>query len=416
MIKLSDLKGSVIKPGLETVSELLKRLDNPQSAFRSVHIAGTNGKGSTAAMLRDMLIKSGYRTGLYSSPHLHRFNERVTVDGAEISDSDLERLEEEVGSVCEGINPTYFEFTTAIAFKYFAEKSPDITVVEVGLGGRLDATNLVNPILTVITPVSMDHPEFLGNDLASVAREKAGILKSGVRAAVSRQSPQVMKVIRARALELGAPLVLEGVDFEATESEYPLFDYRGMSMRIENLRCGLIGRHQLQNSAMALASAECVMEEGFRLEEKAIRQALEEVRWPGRLELIEEAGSRVLLDGTHNAGGARVLANALADHFPGTPVRLVLGMQLTKDLDTFLSILKPRITSLHAVPLREMACHAPPMVAETARRMGIEATTHDTVGKALEAAATEAGASGLVLVAGSLYLVGEIREMLGRNG
>ncbi len=416
MLKLSDLKGSVIKPGLETVSELLGRLGNPQLAYKTVHIAGTNGKGSTAAMLRDILMKSGYRTGFYSSPHLHTFNERVTLDAEQISDSDLEKLEEEVGSVCDGLEPTYFEFTTAIAFKYFAEKRPDIVLVEVGLGGRLDATNLVNPLLTIITPVSMDHQEFLGNNIASVAREKAGILKKGVKAVISRQPSEVMEVVRARAEEVGAPLMVEGANFETTETGYPLFNYRGASLHLENLRCGLIGRHQLQNSAMALASAECLTEKGFQLNEKAVRQALVEVRWPGRLELIEEIEPQVLLDGTHNPGGARVLADALADHFPDRPVRLIIGMQVTKDLKTFLSILKPHIGGLHAVPLRDMACYEPSEVARVAVEMGMEATAHQTVAQALESAVAEAGENGLVLAAGSLYLVGEIRELIDRNG
>jgi len=259
MTRLAQLKGSVIKPGLETVTELLRRLSDPQLQFKSVHIAGTNGKGSCAAMLREILMKSGYRTALYSSPHLHRFNERVTMDRREISDEDIERLDAVVGDACDGIEPTYFEYTTAMAFKYFAERKPDIAIVEVGLGGRLDATNLVDPLATVITPISMDHQEFLGDDIKSVASEKAGIMKSGVKAVVSRQQREALDVIEGRAIEVGAPVLLEGRDFDTVDSAYPTFDFKGRRVELEKLRCGLIGRHQVQNSSMALATAEVLV-------------------------------------------------------------------------------------------------------------------------------------------------------------
>ncbi len=412
MVKLSELKGSVIKPGLETVTKLLDRLGNPQLEYKSIHIAGTNGKGSCAAMLREMLIRAGYRTAMYSSPHLHRFNERVTLDHDEISDSDIARLEEVVSEAAEGIEPTYFEFTTAMAYLYFAEKLPDVAIVEVGLGGRLDATNLVDSLVTVITPISMDHQEFLGNDLTSVSREKAGIMKPGIKAVVSRQQSEAMSVIESRSSEIGAPIVIEGREFHSDDANYPFFDFYGRFMRLEGLRCGLMGRHQVQNSAMALATVEVLIENGFDIPDKALRDGVTLVKWPGRLELLD-GDPPILLDGTHNPGGAEVLTRTIEEEFPGRKVRLIFGMQVTKDLDTFLSILEPIIEVVHAVPLRDMEYYAPGEIAAAARRLGIKSLAHETVEEALDSAA---GSGDMVLVTGSLYLVGEARELPGGVG
>lgn len=411
-MRLKDLKGSVIKPGLETISELLRRLGNPQLDFKSVHIAGTNGKGSCAAMLHEMCVRAGYRAALYTSPHLHKFNERVKIDRDEISDRDLDRLDESVGGVCGGIEPTYFEYTTAMAFKYFSEKDPDIAIVEVGLGGRLDATNLLYPVVTVITPISMDHQDFLGDALSGIAYEKAGIMKRNVMAVVSRQEPEAMSVIEKRARALPAPLWIEGRDFDADTKKYPYFDFIGRKFRLDGLRCKLIGRHQTQNSAMALAAAECLVESGYRLDEKILRDAVANVGWPCRLEYIE-GNPPVLLDGTHNPGGAAVLARALEDDFADKKIRLVMGMQVTKDLDSFLSILRPRLSAVHVTPLREVTYYDPEDVANRARKLGLEAQTHTGVREALDAAKSAAGEDGVVLVAGSLYLVGEASELLG---
>jgi len=414
-MRLSDLKGSVIKPGLETVSELLRRLGNPQLKFKSVHIAGTNGKGSCAAILHETLIRAGYRVGIYTSPHLHRFNERVKMDRVEISDTDLTRLDEAVGEACEGIEPTYFEYTTAMAFLYFAEKNPDIAIVEVGLGGRLDATNPVDPLVTIITPLSIDHREFLGNDIKMVAHEKAGIMKPGVKAVISRQPPEAMEIIEKHAQYVGAPLIIEGRDFDTDTSRYPLFDFKGRFIKLDGLRCGLIGRHQSQNCATALASAEVLMEAWFKIPVYALREGVEHVKWPGRLELFS-GSPPILVDGAHNAGGAEVLAKALGDDFPDKIVQLIIGMQVTKDLNAVLSILAPRISGVHAVPLREVVYFDPSEVAEAARKLGVEAHAYKNLKDAIKSASEAAGAKGMVLIAGSLYLAGEATELLGRAG
>lgn len=409
---VETLKSRGIQPGLDTITKLLERLGNPQLNYKSIHIAGTNGKGSTASMLREMLVRAGYKTALYTSPHLHRFSERVVINHEEISESDLDRLEEKVAQHCKELEPTYFEFTTAMAFLYFAEQKPDIAVIEVGLGGRLDATNLVDTMVSVITPLSLDHPEFLGFDIKDIAFEKAGIIKPKRPVVVAKQPPEAMKVIEETAQRLAAPLYIEGKDFEAIADPYPYFTFAGRKVKLDNLRCRLLGRHQLQNSAMALATAEVVEEQGFPIGEQCMREGISNVQWHARLEIAND-DPLVVIDGTHNVGGAQVLAQALKDEFPHKKVHLLMGMQTTKDLTNFLKIIAPHLEMVHATPIREMVCYSAQEIAHQAEMVGLKAKSYSSVAEALEGAMKSAShKDAMLLVAGSFYLAGEVGELL----
>lgn len=412
-VKIVDqLKSRGIQPGLDTISRLLERLGNPQLEYKSIHIAGTNGKGSTAAMLREMLVRAGYKTALYTSPHLHRFSERVVINHEEISEADLDRLEEKVAEHCEGLEPTYFEFTTAMAFLYFAEQKPDIAVIEVGLGGRLDATNLVDTLVSVITPLSIDHPEFLGSDIRDIAFEKAGIIKHKRPVVVSKQPLEAMNIIEEVAGKSDSPLFIEGRDFESTPTPYPYFTFVGRRTKLEGLRCRLLGRHQLQNSAVALATAEVVEELGFSIGERYMREGITHVKWEARMEIAHD-NPIVVIDGTHNVGGAKVLVKTIEDEFPRKKVHLLMGMQVTKDLPNFLSILAPCIEMIHATSIREMACYSAEEISARAERLGLKAKSYSSVSEALEGALIAAEKDvGMVLVAGSFYLAGEVGELL----
>jgi len=409
---LDELKGRGIKPGLETIAALLRRLGDPQLSFRSVHIAGTNGKGSVASMLREMLVRAGFKTALYTSPHLHRFSERIVINHEEIPEADIERLEDEVAKALSGLEPTYFEFTTAMAFMYFAEQKPDIAVIEVGLGGRLDATNLVDSLVAVITPLSIDHPEFLGPDIRSMAYEKAGIIKPGRPVVVSRQPPEAVELITNTAASLDAPLYMEGRDFSAGDEKYPAFNFRGRRLAFDKLRCGLLGRRQAQNSAVALAAAEVIEEAGFKIGEQAMREGVRNVRWPARMELIA-TNPQIVIDGAHNVGGALVLSREMPEEFPGKPAHLLMGMQVTKDLSGFIETLAPAIAMVHAVPIREVQCFSPDQIAAQAHKAGLPSRAYGSVREGLDGAMAAAKKDkGIVLAAGSLYLAGEVGELV----
>ena len=428
-----------IKLGLENITVLLEILGNPQRAFPSVHIAGSNGKGSTAAFLDSILRQSGLRSGLYTSPHLIDFSERIQINGKAIPTRRIGVLTEEIRARVEemerrgcfqpkgetpaghpGKDPakatlTFFEFTTAMMFRYFQEEKVDLAVVEAGLGGRLDATNVVDPVASLITSISKEHAQYLGGTILEIAAEKAGIIKPGRPLLTSTSQARVAALFEKRCSDLRSPFLLWGRDFEAREKEPGLIHFRGHRHTWANLRLGLAGGHQTRNAGLALAAAEVLIEAGFRLEEKHIRRGLAETRWPGRMELIE-IGTRILLDGAHNPGATEILKKALETGYPRRRLIVILGIMADKDIPAMMKDIVPPADLLFLTRARnERAASLGLLEAESS---SYEKTCRkfETVAEALDEALSQAGKEDLILVTGSLYTVGEARAHLLHQG
>ena len=428
-----------IKLGLANITGLLRHLGNPQEKLRAVHIAGSNGKGSTAAFLSCILRRAGYRVGLYTSPHLIDFAERIQVDGIPIAEERVvrltDRIREEVGkmeksgelwpdsptpSLPADFDPqkatiTFFEFTTAMAFLQFREEKVDAVVLETGMGGRLDATNVIDPLLSLITPISLEHQQYLGRTLPQIAGEKAGIIKPGRPLLTTARQPRVVALFQQRCGELGAPLFVYGRDFRGKRTGLRLMDYQGLRHRWSALSLGLAGRHQVVNASLALAAGEMLMDHGFPLEEEHFRAGLSQAKWPGRLELVGDS-PRILLDGAHNPGAVRILKEALREEFPRRRLIMVLGIMADKEIPKMMA---------HLLPLADLLILTRPGIdraasletlREHASARGTSALEIADVGAALEKAMAEAGPEDLVVATGSLYTVGEARAHLIRKG
>ena len=393
---LEALSPLAMRFGLQRVERGLAALGHPERGAPILHVAGTNGKGSTCAMASAALVAAGRRTGLYTSPHLERFNERIAVDGQPIPDEALAEAVAEVRAACpwhDGGEPedrlSYFEFATLAALVHFARAQVEVTVLEVGLGGRLDATNAVTPVVTAVAAIGLDHTQWLGETVELVAREKAGIFKAGIPAVVHAvQPPGVLEVLRAEAARAGAP-------FEVAPAGWvgPL---------------ALAGAHQRGNAGLAAAALRALRRTGVTVGESAIARGIATARWPGRLELV----GGVLLDGAHNPDGARALAAALAELRPGRPVELVFGSLGDKDHRGMLAALAGAVRRLHLVAPSTPRARALEELRSAAASLGMAADLHAGVGEALGCAAAAARDGAPVVVAGSLYLVGEARALL----
>jgi dihydrofolate synthase/folylpolyglutamate synthase len=388
------------KLGLERIATLLEALGNPQRAYRVVHVAGTNGKGSTCAMIDAGLRSAGERTGLYTSPHLIEPTERIVIDGREVTRARFAQafdvVHQTAGKLSLDCHPTYFETVTAMAFWLFREERVKTAVIEVGLGGRLDATNVVEPALTVITPVDYDHQSFLGNTIESIAAEKAGIFKPRVPGVVAAQRPEALEVIEARAAELGVPLEHTS-QFEIRDLE---LDSRGSSF--SGLRCPLAGEHQVENAATAVMALKAL---GVKPE------GIAEARWPGRLEQVSP-NPDVILDGAHNPAGARALAKYLKRFYPGRRIWLIFGAMKDKAVAEVAATLFPLAHDfLFTAPENPRAIEPAEL-----RQMAGRGETFPNVRAALarihERAQDEDLSDDIVLITGSLYLVGEARAAL----
>jgi len=398
-----------IKLGLENIRTLLDRLGHPERRFGVLHVGGTNGKGSVAAALAEILVQAGYRVGLYTSPHLHSFTERIRVNGMAIPEEEVARLADELRSLAAGVPATFFEFTTALALLYFSREQVDFVVLEVGMGGRLDATNAVTPRLSVITPVCRDHSEHLGETLAAIAAEKAGIIKPGVPLILGRQEPEALAVLLARARQVAAPVLLCGRDF-APQPAAGGFSFASPDLRLRSLHPVLAGIHQHDNLSVALAAAGVLRAQGLHLPEEALRAGVERVRWPGRLEWW--AGERhVLLDGAHNEGGAKVLAAYLAA-LPTAGIRWVVGLKGDKLPSDILGPLLPLIKVLYCTAPPTESAVPPEALRQLGEAGGVAGSVHATPAAALAAALAERRGDEIVLVAGSLFLVAAARDYL----
>jgi dihydrofolate synthase/folylpolyglutamate synthase len=393
--RLQGLGRLGVRFDLSRLAPALRRLGHPERRFRSVHLAGTNGKGSTAAMIAACLEEAGLRTGLYVSPHLSRFTERIRIDGAEIDRAEVPGLSRRVLSA--GPELTFFEAVTVMALSHFAERGVEVAVVETGLGGRLDATNVVTPEVAVLTRIDLDHTDILGRELIEVAAEKAGIIKRGVPVvSAPPATAEVAALLERRSAELDAPLLLLGRDFQLRAGSF-----EGQAWSLRDLELGMAGGHQLENAALCLAALERLQGRGIAVTPEHARRGLAGVRWPGRMEWIDR---RHLLDGAHNPCGARALARGLPDR----RFVIVMGLLGSRSAAEFLRPLASRCARLvltrprseRAVPPEAMAREVVGMVREV------------EIAPDLRAALRSAGGEHPVLVTGSLYLVGEARELL----
>jgi dihydrofolate synthase/folylpolyglutamate synthase len=425
---------------------LLGALNHPERKFPGVLIAGTNGKGSTAATLASILRASGLRTGLYTSPHLVRINERIRINGEKISDSDFALLHDMVDRTAEGLveenelpwHPSFFEMLTAIAFEYFAQNKVEIAVLEVGMGGRLDATNVIEPRVSVIADISLDHQKFLGNTVAEIAREKAGIIRPGGVVVTLPQQPRANDVIGNTILELGAqgvsavpyvPPVSPGSeqyfaqaggkpvtagDAEKSAricSRYPL-QVMGKQILVES---PLVGRHQLRNVALAIAAAEVLSHQGFPVTAGAIERGIRETRWPGRFEVLPAGFGEpeYVLDVAHNPAGAWALRSTLSAWYEERPLIFVFGAMLDKAIGEMAEILFPLAERVIATRADNPRSATPEEIEEAAARTATDIEHAVDVASALARARALAGSRAVVVITGSIYIVGEAMRILG---
>ena len=415
---LADISGVEFfgsKPGLERIRELLGKLGEPQKGMKFVHIAGTNGKGSCAAMTASVLRAAGYKTGLYTSPYLYRFNERMRINGREIDDDVLAGIVARVRPAAEAMDdhPTEFELMTAAALLWFREQACEIVVLEVGLGGRFDATNIIDaPEAAVIMNIGLDHTGVLGGSVEQIAAEKAGIIKPGCDAVLFEQDAAVTAIVRDRCEALGARLHI--ADFSALHSEFDSLYGQSFTYRGEAYALPLLGAHQRKNAAVVLELVEVLRERGWRLGQTAVEHGLYAVSWPGRFELLSEEPA-FIVDGGHNPQCAQTVAENLLHYFPDTRRILLLGILKDKDFAGLTELLDPVadeyvcITpgSFRALPAGELAAH----LARYGKPVRVCESIRDGVSAALERAG-ELG--GMVCAAGSLYSVGEIRACFER--
>jgi dihydrofolate synthase/folylpolyglutamate synthase len=404
-----------IKLGLATMTALMVRLGMPQTRYRTLHIAGTNGKGSTAAMAAAVLQAAGYRVGLYTSPHLVEFRERIRVNGEMIAESQVAQLTEQLQTLCEpDLSPTFFEYTTAMAFQHFADSVVDVAVLEVGLGGRFDATNVVMPMACAVTTISLDHQEYLGTTLSSIAFEKAGIIKPGVPVVLGRLEDDAWRTIEQVARERQAPVFRLNEDFR-TEGEGPQqFSYRGLGMQYDGLTCALEGRHQLDNAACALALLGAAAPQGIAVTAEAVSAALRGVNWVGRLEVVDRRPT-ILLDGAHNPAAATALADYLTRSdrsHPSRPVVLVLGMMRDKDhrgfVETLSGLVDEVVLTQADLPRSATAQELRALLEGLLPHPHVVPSLSDAIALARQLATPD----GLVCVTGSLMLVGECKAWL----
>ncbi len=396
---------------LKRMFALLEALGNPQDAYPILHVAGTKGKGSTCALMAAALTAAGYRTGLYTSPHLQDFAERIRVDGQPISHAGLVALVEQIKPAVASIpGLTTFEITTALGLWYFARQKVDAAVIEVGLGGRLDATNVVVPRVSVITSLSYDHMAVLGNTLTQIAGEKAGIIKPGVPVVSAPQEPEALTVIERVAAERGCPLTLIGreVTFEAGErslegQSLSIVDRLAGGERSVRLHIPLLGAHQIENAATAYAALQIC---GLEVGEEALRRGFASVDWPCRFEIVRRAPP-VVLDSAHNQESFERLAQTLDDYFPGWPVTLIFGASEDKDAAAMLGALGQRLERVIATRAVHPRALEPEKIVALARQMNIPSQAVEPVEAALEQAL--AGSRGLVLSAGSMFVTAEVK-------
>ena len=422
-----------IRPGLERITVMLEMLDNPHHRVRFVHIGGTNGKGSTAAMLASALRSAGYRIGLYTSPYLLSFTNRMAVNGSDIDHGQLVELVDEVRPLVEKISSdprlgpmTEFEVVTALALTYFSRQGVDLVVLEVGLGGRLDATNVVDPLISVITNISLEHTDVLGDTIEAIASEKAGIIKEGRPLLTAAENKTVLKLFRDRCDILKAPFNRVSyipAEIKAGNVEKPFavqgriaeegqfLDYNGFEMQLKDLFIPLRGAYQVMNAGTALAALELLKKENILVDESSIRKGLKDTSWPGRLELLDKK-PLLIMDGAHNPAAMKKLSESLPDYFFYRKLIIVVGMLADKDTGAMLSDILPLAdTVVFTKPTLPRAAEPAELADFAVKHLNLAKDYHviDEHGRAIDLALEIAGPEDAVLVTGSLYTVSDVR-------
>lgn len=407
--------------GLDRMEELLRRLGNPQDDLKVIHVAGTNGKGSVSKYLEEGLSACGYKMGLYTSPYIETFNERIRYDGADISDEDLEYYGQKVVSAAEAMvadgldSPTEFEVVTAIAFLYFADRQADITILEVGLGGIGDSTNVVkSPLASVITSISYDHMAQLGSSLAEIAVNKAGIIKTGCPVIANVPQRDAAKIIARKAYAMGSRLYdISGIR-AAVSDETPFSQKVSMELyekSYSDVEISMVGRHQAENLKTALATLEILRKSGaVKLDREALYEGLKRARQPGRFEVISE-DPLVIIDGAHNEAGAQALQETMAQHFAGKKILLVAGILADKEINSivkFLTKITDHIIVTEPDNPRKLAAEK---LAEHVADFGVAAEAVPDVEAAVHRVKELADGYDVILFAGSLYLIGDVRRL-----
>ena len=417
---------SYAQPGysLRHVEELLNRMGDPQLAARTIHIAGTKGKGSVATMIAQVLSDSGYKTGLYTSPHLQTLRERISVDGSLISEADFAAAMAEVKPFIESMKQdtsfrqlTYFEALTALTFAYFKKKRVDFQVLEVGLGGRLDATNVAKPVVCIITPISLDHTQILGNSLEEIAREKAGIIKSGCWVVLSPQPEEAAPIITDICREKEAKVVQVGKDITwhktGGDLYHQLLAIEGRTSKYQ-VSIPLLGDFQLENATAAVAALEILASESFAISAADVAQGLARVKWSGRFQILQQHPT-VLVDGAHNVASMKVLVSNIKAYFSYKRIFLVFGTSCDKDIPGIINelvALSPQVIVTRTAHSR--AATISTMAAEFSKR-GIEPEIRETISEAISRALSLADSTDIICVTGSLFVVAEALDYFSRG-
>jgi dihydrofolate synthase/folylpolyglutamate synthase len=420
--RLLALRGGELagmRPGLERIQALLAAIGHPERAYRIVQVAGTNGKGSVAAMLAAIFAAAGRRAGLLTSPHLRSFRERIRVNGAAIPEDDVVDGMEALGTLIARLDVTMFEAATALALDHFASSGVEIAVLEVGLGGRLDSTTVGTPVAEVITRIDLDHQAYLGDTIAAIAAEKAAIIRSGI-ALSARQDPAAAAVIAARAREVGVPLLVEGRDLHVTVRARSLagqrLDLAGPGWRLDDVTCGLLAVYQESNALLAAAAARTLGED-----DDAIRRGLARAQWPGRFQVVSGStagsatGPTVVMDAAHNPAGAHALAASLHAYFPGRPITLVVGIFADKDAPGIVQALAPLAARVICTASIHPRSSAPADLSALVPPGGARVETAGSVAEAMDRAiGGAAGPEDVICVAGSVSVVGEALARYGQ--
>lgn len=406
--------------GLTKVEEILEAVGNPHREIQAIHIGGTNGKGSTAAIIASILRREGYRVGLYTSPHLIRFTERMKVNEKEIEKEEVASLTEWMRERIEtaGIAPpfTFFDFTTAMAFLYFKQKMVDLAVLEVGLGGRLDSTNVIDPLLSIITNIGKDHEDVLGKGILRIAREKAGIIKESRPLITAATQPQVLRLFSKICREKKAPFFRVGKEFRYVLAGEGSFSYEGLHRKLWGLSLNLRGLHQMINATTALGAMEILDDLGYRVSNDAMTEGLKEVDWPGRLEVVCSS-PRVLLDGAHNPDGALSLKESLEKDFEYHHLVLLIGIMKDKDVHSILHSLSPLADRIILTRPGMDRAASPALLRKALGRNGKKAEVIEDFRKAIDKGLSLTGEEDILCITGSLYTVGEARSyFLPRGG